>query len=302
MKLYTSKSTVAVFLMLLACSGAISFTRGGFGDSTRAPIKQGTFTYLSTFSGCEVTGCHSGNDVNDPSGLLQLVTDIPSSGWTEGETYQLTVKLAHPGKDVFGFKITSWGDADSASIGSFSTTDTLLQVTSSGIFDFTQTQVGQLQYVTHTSNPGSVTSPEIGEKRWTFNWTAPDVKDQNISFFIAGNAANGNGQITGDYVYYKTVTIGGNGGPMTSLDVAEPFGQVALYPNPVKDVLTINAPNHNNHLQVRIYSINGQLKYSAAMGKNSNLQASMQDYAAGLYFVSITQDNGATKQFKVVKD
>ncbi len=288
--------------MLLSCTGAISFTRGGFGDSTGAPIKPGTFTYLGTYSGCEVTGCHSGNNVNDPNGALQLITNIPSSGWTEGETYELTVRQAFPGKDVFGFKITSWGDVDSASVGTFSTTDSLLQVTSSGIFDFSQTQVGQLEYVTHTNKAGSVTSAERGEKRWTFNWTAPDVKDQNISFFVAGNAANGNGQITGDYIYYKTVTIGGNGGPMTSIDVAEPFGQVVLYPNPVKDVLNIDMAKHNRGMQVSIYNLNGQLKYSALTSEHGNLQASMQNYAPGLYLVSLRQPNGETKNFKIVKE
>lgn len=302
MRRLINKTSIAIFIMLLACTGAISFTSGGFGDSTGAPIKQGTFTYLGTYSGCQVTGCHSGNDVNDPNGALQLITNIPSTGWVEGETYQLTVRIAHPDKDVFGFKITSWGDVDSASIGNFSNNDTLLQITTSGIFDFTQTPVGQLQYVTHTSKPASVTSTTTGEKTWTFNWTAPDVKNQNISFFISGNAANGNGQITGDYIYYKTVTIGGNGGPMTSIDVTEPFGQVSLYPNPVQDILTVEASNHNGQMHISIYNTTGQVTYSATVNNQGSIQTSMQHFAPGLYIVALTEANGNTKQFKVVKE
>jgi len=301
MKTFLNKSALAVLIMLLFATGAISFTSGGFGESTGAPLKQGTFTFLGNFSGCQVTGCHSGNPLNDPAGSLTLTTEIPSTGWTESETYNFTLKLRYPGRDVYGFKITSWGDVDSASVGEFTLSDTLLQITSASIFDFTQTEVGKLQYVTHTGNPLSVTANNGDEKTWSFQWTAPEVKDQNISFFIAGNAANGNGQITGDYIYYKTVSIGGNGGPMTSIDVLEPFGQVSLYPNPVVDMLTIRN-NHHGDIAVKIFNINGTLITSSRLDGNSSIESNLSSYAPGLYFVSLTMNDGTEKKYKIIKN
>jgi len=70
----------------------------------------------------------------------------------------------------------------------------------------------------------------------------------------------------------------------------------ALYPNPVKDILTIsNAVNVSN---VAIYSLSGRLLKEE---KSNISQVSFAGFSAGVYLVKLTSTTGSQKTIKVVK-
>jgi uncharacterized protein (TIGR03437 family) len=57
----------------------------------------------------------------------------------------------------------------------------------------------QLQYITHMSPRGTGT--------FEFEWTPPATAAGEIRIFVAGNAANGNGNETGDRIYTASITL-----------------------------------------------------------------------------------------------
>ena len=73
------------------------------------------------------------------------------------------------------------------------------------------------QYVEHTTD--GIIPTQFGSKSWTFTWTAPNPTAGRVDFYAAGNAANGDGTNSGDYIYTATastfpgssslVTVGG---------------------------------------------------------------------------------------------
>ncbi|MFP6563065.1 MAG: PEP-CTERM sorting domain-containing protein, partial [Myxococcota bacterium] len=46
-----------------------------------------------------------------------------------------------------------------------------------------------------------------GDPGWVLNWTAPSDSVDSVTFFATFNAANGNGNASGDSIFAKTVTV-----------------------------------------------------------------------------------------------
>src|SRR5262249_59953992 len=61
------------------------------------------------------------------------------------------------------------------------------------------------QYIEHTFN--GIQPTGSGEGSWVFTWTAPATSVGRVTFYAAGNAANGNGGTSGDFIYTTSVSI-----------------------------------------------------------------------------------------------
>ena len=128
--------------------------------------------------------CHFGNDLNASGGSLMLT--IPET-YIPNEVYTIVVNLSRTGQSRWGFEMTAL-DADGTSAGAF-TTDTAKN-----------TQLSEdKQYIKHTSAGTAAGTKD--EHSWKFQWTAPDADIGPISFYAAGNAANGDFSTTKDYIY-----------------------------------------------------------------------------------------------------
>lgn len=190
----------AIALALLAPAVALAYSGGPPDGRTGAPGE----------GNC--TACHSGT-LNSGDG--QLAIDGPTQ-FTAGETYTLTVSLQDPGQQRWGFELTQLGE------GSLTSTDGNTQVSSSGGNDYAKhTSVG-----THNGTPD-------GPVSWTFDWTAPAEAPETVTFYAAGNAANGNGSTSGDFIYTTSFT--------TELATA-----VGASPRPLDFELVGNHPNPFN--------------------------------------------------------
>jgi hypothetical protein len=140
------------------------------------------------------TLCHDSFAVNSGNGSLELL-GLPLD-YTPGAQYDLTVRLADPGQVEWGFEITAL-DAAGAAAGSFTITDAL------------QTQLSDNpgtnpDYVKHTLDGVHEGTPN-GPVTWGFRWTAP--LSGAVTFYLAGNAADGSGDPSGDYIYALTRTV-----------------------------------------------------------------------------------------------
>src|SRR5207247_6687107 len=88
-----------------------------------------------------------------------------------------------------------------------------------------RTSSSGIQYISHNAFLGSTFPGDAGPKSWSFNWTAPPGPVGPVRFGCAGNAANNNGQPTGDFIYTTTQTANP---PSTSNPITAVFSQVAV--------------------------------------------------------------------------
>jgi hypothetical protein len=139
------------------------------------------------------TLCHSDHEVNSGNGGILLTG--PAS-FVPGNTYDLTLQLRDPGQARWGFELTVL-DQDLQPAGSFTITDpvnTQLSAPGSGLPDFVkQTLTGTFE---HTLD---------GPVSWTFRWTAPSA--EAVTFYFAGNAANADDGMEGDYIYADSLAV-----------------------------------------------------------------------------------------------
>lgn len=148
------------------------------------------------YSDC--TTCHFSFEVNSGDGVLAL-QGLPAE-YEPGATYSLQVDLADPGQVRWGFELTVLDDADFLLQGG------QLQVT-----DPVQTQISidpesEADYLKHTFE-GIYDGVQDGPVSWTFEWVAPGPEKESVTFYLAGNAADGDFSLTNDYIYTRTYTL-----------------------------------------------------------------------------------------------
>ena len=133
--------------------------------------------------------CHTTPSAS--SGTLTL--GIPDR-YTPGQTYDITVTQASadPTRVRWGFEMTALDSADQKA-GVFAPADDLTRVVAGeGPFP-------AREYVEHTSK-GTFPGQQSGAG-WTFRWTAPAEDVGPVTFYLAGNQANGDGNNSGDNIY-----------------------------------------------------------------------------------------------------
>ena len=119
----------------------------------------------SPTDGASCMGCHSDAQIGQGA---TITTDIPSTGYEPGNTYNITVVL-NPvvGLDPAGFEVTCEENTTNTKSGSF------------GITNPTSTQF--------TNNSSAVTHTTAGNSlgTWSFNWVAPIAETGDITFYGA---------------------------------------------------------------------------------------------------------------------
>src|SRR5262249_26064361 len=93
------------------------------------------------------------------------------------------------------------------------------------VTDNARTQIGfdavdgnPRQYINHTIQGTFPTGTNQGS--WSFKWRAPAASVGRVTFYAAGNAANGNGGSSGDYIYTNSFAIDSAGVQGYEADVA----------------------------------------------------------------------------------
>jgi hypothetical protein len=134
------------------------------------------------------TACHTGTP-NSGGGSVN-VTGIPNA-YQPGQQYNVTVTVQQTARTRFGFQLTAI-DSNGNRAGTLESLggDTSLNPVSGQ---------GGRQYIQHTQQG---TSQNVNNGRsWQVRWTAPATGIGQVRFFVAGNAANNNGNETGDSIY-----------------------------------------------------------------------------------------------------
>jgi hypothetical protein len=155
-----------------------------------------------------VTGAPSENDCtlchSNPSGERGEFTITAPTSYLPGQTYQITVTHVNADdvtpRTKWGFEMTALTVAGDFPAGDFQSLpkSTLTQVITGG-------PGGNRQYIEHTYEGGF--EGQLGGASWTFIWIAPATDVGPITFYAAGNQANGDFDSTGDQIYLAKETI-----------------------------------------------------------------------------------------------
>lgn len=135
------------------------------------------------------TVCHDTNAVNSGGGSV-TITGLPAI-YQPGQQYTLTVTVQQANRGKFGFQLTAI-DSNNARAGTLTPLGADTQINS-------VIGPGGRQYIQHTqagTNPTSNIS-----RSWQIRWTAPSTDIGTVRFYASGNAANGNGNNDGDFIY-----------------------------------------------------------------------------------------------------
>lgn len=141
------------------------------------------------------TSCHSGTVQN---GATQNTVTIlngstPVTAYTPGATYTVTLQLASsPAKS--GFSATSL-DGTNVKAGS---------LIGAGIGGTQNFSAAGRDYVSHTSASNTTTL-------WAWSWVAPATNVGPVTFYVASNESNNNGQNSGDQIYVSQHVINPSG-------------------------------------------------------------------------------------------
>lgn len=241
-KLYAAKVAVvmgAIPLLLWAHSAGPDSGKAGVPGETN----------------CNQSQCHVGTAVNGGGGSVKV--NFPGGFYTPGVKQHLVVTISDPTARVWGFQLTARPSNDPKTMaGSFTSTDRFTGVVcgvppfdpnQDKYLDFPANQTcpsnRPLAYVEHTA-AGSARI-QSGSLSYEFDWTPPTTSVGNISLYVAGNGANGNGNETGDHIYTANYTLAPAGSAGTpSIDAGAVVSGASFQPGIVPGSwLTIKGSN-----------------------------------------------------------
>ena len=249
---------------IFICLAAVGLTFGlNYSAITSSSQPPAAHTGAPGEQTCATSGCHSGN-LNTGAGSVALVN--PPSAYVPGQTYTMQIQVTTAGQARAGFELVALNSQNqqAGTVTVINTTNTALQT------------LGGKQYLSHRN--------AATNNIWSFNWTAPVTNVGVVRFYFAGNAANGNGNSTGDFIYTSSLSL--NPGTSTGIKEAE-AAQVNVFPNPASSKLNLNLAQRATNLKVLDFAgreIHNQAKVEKAT------QLDVSQYPNGTYFLQVEQN------------
>lgn len=176
---------------------------------------------------CAASGCHDSYSLNSGTGSI-TISSPNMTNWTyvPGTTYTISVTVAQTNINLFGLcfeALKSNGDnAGTLHAG----TGTQIKNKTVGAF--------QRHSITHNTNTGASANTHT----FTFTWDAPTTDVGNVTFSVAGLAANGNGNESGDRVYSTTQVV--TSASVGLDEIMRDRESLSVFPNPASSKIQFN--------------------------------------------------------------
>lgn len=183
LKLTITLSFGALFVVYL-CNGTRAVANQSGPDQLSRTGAPGELT-------CAIATCHNSSALNSGGGTLTL-TGLPDN-YTPGQEIDLTVTLSQAGRQTYGFQLTAIDDQGRRAGELFATDSSRTQKRSGAVGNNLR------DYIQHNLGGSFPNGPNQGS--WTLRWRAPAQSVGRVTFYVAGNAGNGNGMPTGDFIY-----------------------------------------------------------------------------------------------------
>jgi hypothetical protein len=242
---------------------------------------------------CNTGGCHVGNALNAAGGSITIsAPTLTNWQYFPGAVYPISVTIARAGCPIFGIGFEALR-ASGANAGTLTAgTGTTIKV--ANILGNSRSNI------VHALNGGTSST---GSKTFTFNWTAPAAGTGTVTFYAAGNATNGSGTTSGDFIYTtsQTVTESATGIEEGNLVASS----IAIHPNPVMDNINLSFQmNSNEEVTIRILSLEGKLVETVVQEKLQSGKHNLVIPAPsekGVYLLEIDHNTGtATRKIVVL--
>ncbi len=176
---------ISAIILMTSTESADALSTGPFLERTGAPSEVACNT------------CHRTYPLDSGPGRV-AIEGLPEQ-YTPGQTYPVTVRVADPLAKKWGFQITAIDELGHAA-GFFQSNT--LSVSALG----PSQRLGRY-YAQHTLT--GTYDGSRGEVSWSLVWKAPSTDLGPVTFYAAGNAANGDHTDFYDYIYTTSVTIDG---------------------------------------------------------------------------------------------
>lgn len=245
---------------LFVVSDVTSFTNGPPSNSTGS---------LGD-NGITCVQCHASNN-NARIGWIS--SNQLSDGYVPGNLYSMKARAIMPGVTKFGFEITiedMTGDKAGVPVAT----------------DAVNTQITNTHYISHTAAGTSGNDSAV----WNFGWNSPAAGLGTITFYGAFVGANSNSQNTGDKVFISSLEViqfGTQGIANTNASGKKFY----VYPNPAKDIVTIDLQIPDSEASLNVYNLNGQLVKSVKYQQADRMNFDVHDMANGSYILKLTTDS-----------
>jgi hypothetical protein len=201
---------------------------------------------------CSKSGCHNGSPVTQ-AGII--TSDVPSSGYLPGNSYNITVSLSGSGKK--GFQVSPQ-DINGNLMGS--------------LIAGTGTKIVGTKYITHSAAKTATSSS------WTFQWIAPAAGKGAITFYGAF-------AITQDATKKSTLIISE---ASTVQGVSnEANAKISVYPNPATDFIQIKLIDPISSGKAMLFDLSGKLVLTENFESNE-FNMNVQSIPAGSYYLRVT--------------
>lgn len=286
----TLLSLLLIFTALLGSSAFIIKSSNSIAGYTGSP-GEGT---------CSNPGCHNGG-TSSSSGIT--ITAVPAfsvninsdSEYMPDSTYQITIETTANGFSKYGF---------GCEILTPSATNSGTMFAAGAGVKFLNS--GAKRNAVHTTAKNGNTA------QFTFKWTAPSSGDATI--YAIGNAVNGNGSTSGDFVISPTsLNLVPAPTPVdTTIDLVNIreiktglVSQVSVFPNPAVGITQISYYLETpKHIRIELVNINGSLVKALYDDRESAGQHSqilnLQNVSSGVYFIKLNADTKMASQKLIV--
>lgn len=154
---------------------------------TGAPGDEGT---------CHDTGCHNSFELNSGEAKFSITG---ADAYNPGKFIKIEIIFTESTGTFHGFEMTAL-DENNTRVGKFKKTGKTTRVISPNDESRGLRKEDRGKYVEHTVAGNK-------KKKWRIRWKSPSDQTGPITFYAAGNEANGDGNPTGDFIYTATKQI-----------------------------------------------------------------------------------------------
>lgn len=234
---------------------------------------------------CNDTDCHNSFAVNSGTGSISISSpNLTDWAYVPGTTYTISVTVEQSAINLFGLCFEALKpNGDNAGTLHAGTGTQIKNKTIGGF---------QRKSITHNDNTGASANTHT----FTFTWDAPTTDIGDITFYVAGLAANDNGNEIGDRVYSTSQVV-----TASSVGLNEIISrglEKNLYPNPAIDQIHFTLSDFTTKPdEVRIVSLNGAtvaiLRSNDFMTEGNRVALPISQLAAGTYTLYFTANGKA---------
>jgi uncharacterized protein (TIGR03437 family) len=150
------------------------------------------------------TACHAGGTPNSFAGNVTI--SLPGGGtYIPGVRQRVTVKVADDAQQRWGFELTARLDSDSSNgqAGELVPVDNFTQVICEDAGP--KPCATGVMFIEHTS--AGTRNGTKGSATFQFDWLPPSTNAGPVTLYAAGNAANGDANLTGDHIYTTSLQV-----------------------------------------------------------------------------------------------